>query len=94
MEGRAKLRHEEEMRKKAEELGIDLSDPDVQNALELLEKERKVKEQGYDPEVPIETWSRWLARAFDKNKMFNVQNMLYFALVVGHSHVLFLARAL
>jgi hypothetical protein len=27
MEGRAKARHDEEMRKKADELGIDLGDP-------------------------------------------------------------------
>lgn len=82
MEGRARARHEEEMRRKAEELGIDLSDPDVQKALELLEKERKMEEAGYDPELPLPTWRKWLACTFDKNKFFNMQNAIYVVLAV------------
>ena len=82
MEGRARARHEEEMRKKADELGIDLSDPDVQKALELLEKERKMKEAGYDIESPLPTWRKWLVYAFDRKKIFNVQNAIYIVLAV------------
>lgn len=82
MEGRARARHEEEMKKKADELGIDLSDPDVQKALELLEKERKMKEAGYDPETPLPTWRKYLVYAFDKNKIFNLQNAIYAVLAV------------
>ena len=89
MEGRARARHEEEMRKKADELGIDLGDPDVQKALELLEKERKMKEAGYDPESPLPTWRKWLVYAFDKNKIFNVQNAVYIVLAVRRLRVSF-----
>ena len=85
MEGRAKARREEEMQQKAEELGIDLSDPGVQKALELLETERKMKVAGCGPEVPLPTWRKWLVSAFDKDKIFNMQNAIYAVLAVGRS---------
>ena len=84
MEGRAKARHEETMRTKAREMGIDLDDPEVRRALEMLEEERRLRaELGGDTTVATPGWRRWMLRAFDKDRMLNVQNVMYAFIAVS-----------
>ena len=66
------MRHclpQEEMQKKAKEMGIDLSDPDVQKALEILQKEKEMEEAGYDPKSRLPVWRRILLFIFDNRRV-------------------------
>ena len=86
MEGRAKARHEETMRTKAREMGIDLDDPEVRRALEMLEEERRLRaELGGDTTVATPGWRRDVGCfcAFDKDRMLNVQNVMYAFIAVS-----------
>ena len=72
------------MRTKAREMGIDLDDPEVRRALEMLEEERRLRaELGGDTTVATPGWRRWMLRAFDKDRMLNVQNVMYAFIAVS-----------
>ena len=84
MEGRARARHDETMRAKAREMRIDLDDPEVRRALEMLEEERRLRaESDGDATVVMPAWRRWMLRAFDKDRMVNVQNVMYAFIAVS-----------
>ena len=82
LEARARERHDDALRVKAKELDIDLDDPDIRRALELLDEEEQRRAAGVAPLKPVPAWRRFLSRAFDKSQTVNVQNLLYAYLAV------------
>ncbi|KAK3260003.1 hypothetical protein CYMTET_31018, partial [Cymbomonas tetramitiformis] len=82
LEQHAKKRREQEMQDKAKEMGIDLNDPEVQKALDMFAKEKEAADQlGQLP--PISKWRRYLVRAIDPDKMFNVQRVVYVLIAIN-----------
>ena len=57
-------------------MGVDLDDPDVKKLMEMFEKEKELEEmQKKLDDVP--TWRRYLIRALDPKRTFNMQRFFY-----------------
>lgn len=70
-----------QVRRKAQEFGIDLDDPQVQKELLAAATRHQDGTPMAAPDIPA--WRRWLSVLFDKRRSWNVQTVLY-ALIVLH----------
>ena len=73
---------------KAKELGVDLSDPEVQRLMELFEKEKELEAMQQElGEIP--RWRRFLVRALDPSAKFNVQRCFYVLIALNMAYKLY-----